>query len=129
MRLLLDTNRYGEAVARNLAVIERLQSATEVWLSLIALGEIRAGFALGGRQAANERRLAEFLHHQGARILAPDEETTEHYAAVMKHLRRRGTPIPTNDVWIAAQALQHNLILDTRDVHFRKVPGLRLWRE
>ncbi|MCA9234261.1 MAG: type II toxin-antitoxin system VapC family toxin [Planctomycetales bacterium] len=129
MRLLLDTNRYGDVVNRDREVIERLQVATEVWLPLVALGEIRTGFALGSRRSANERRLAEFLQFQGVGVLLPDEETARHYAEIAADLRRRGSPIPTNDIWIAAAALQHNLTLDTRDEHFRKVSGLKLWRD
>ncbi|MAT72173.1 MAG: VapC toxin family PIN domain ribonuclease [Planctomycetaceae bacterium] len=128
MRLLLDTNRYGDVVNRDREVIERLQVATEVWLPLVVLGEIRAGFALGSRRSKNERRLAEFLQFQGVGVLLPDEETARHYAEIAADLRRQGSPIPTNDIWIAAQALQHNLTLDTRDEHFRKVPGLKLWK-
>lgn len=129
MRLLLDTNRYGDVVNRDRVVIDRLQIATEVWLPLVALGEIRLGFMLGSRRTANERRLGEFLQLQGVGVLIPDEETTRHYAGIAASLRKRGTPIPTNDIWIAAQALQHNLTLDTRDEHFHKVPGLKVWKD
>jgi len=59
-------------------------------------------------------------------MLLPDLETARHYAEVNQNLRRRGTPIPTNDIWIAALALQHDLTLDTRDKHFQHVPGLKL---
>lgn len=126
MRLLLETNRYGDLVAQDLAVVARVQQASEVWLSLITVGELLAGFAHGSRQQANEQQLQQLLALQGVGLLLLDHGTARRYAEVSAHLRRQGTPIPTNDIWIAAQALQHQLTLDTRDGHFHQVPGLKL---
>jgi tRNA(fMet)-specific endonuclease VapC len=72
----------------------------------------------------NERLLRRFLLKDDIEILFADEQTTHHYASVYAQLRRQGTPIPTNDVWIAALALQHDLVLCTRDRHFEHLPQI-----
>ncbi|MBX3434380.1 MAG: PIN domain-containing protein [Pirellulales bacterium] len=89
---------------------------------------MRSGFAAGRREQSNETTLQRFLAKPHVGVLVPDDVTTLYYARIATALRKRGTPIPANDVWIAAQALQHSLTLDTRDEHFCKVPGLKLWR-
>ncbi len=126
MRLLLDTNRYIDLVAHDLDVSERIQQADEVFLSLITVGELLAGFLLGSKRQRNEERLRQLFDSQRVRLLLPDRTTAQFYAEVSFQLRQQGTPIPTNDMWIAAQALQHGLALDTRDGHFQHVPGLTL---
>lgn len=126
MRLLIDTNRYAEVIGRDASLVSYWQSIDEAWLSLVTIGELLAGFALGTRQQANERRLMDLLELQGVGVLIPDLNTARRYAEIQAALRRQGTPIPTNDAWIAAQALQHDLTLDSRDEHFRHVPGLKL---
>jgi len=128
VRLLVDTNRYTALASPDSHSLERLQQASEVWLSLVTIAELKSGFAMGSRRSANEKRLEQFIHTQGVGILLPDFETAQFYADLNKTLRRRGKPIPTNDLWIAAQALQHNLTLDTLDQHFQHVPKLKLVR-
>jgi tRNA(fMet)-specific endonuclease VapC len=93
-------------------------------LPFVVLGELRAGFAFGRRQAENERTLRLFLLKDGVRVLFADDQTTHHYAAVFRQLRKQGTPIPTNDMWLAALVLQHNLALHARDGHFDHLPQL-----
>jgi tRNA(fMet)-specific endonuclease VapC len=72
----------------------------------------------------NERTLRRFLLKPGVGVLFADDQTTHHYAAVFGQLRKQGTPIPTNDVWLAALVLQHNLALHARDKHFDHLPQL-----
>ena len=126
MRLLVDTNRYAIIIGNKRESVEYLSQAEEVWLSLITVGELLAGFAIGTQRAFHEQRLEEVINAQGVGVLRPDLETAKIYARVHRELRQQGRPIPTNDMWIAAQALQHGLTLDTRDVHFQHVPGLPL---
>jgi tRNA(fMet)-specific endonuclease VapC len=126
VRLLVDTNRYAVIVGNKRESVEYLSQAEEVWLSLITIGELLAGFALGRQREFHEERLNEVLDVQGVGVLRPDFETARIYARVHRELRQQGRPIPTNDMWIAALALQHGLALDTRDVHFQQVPGLTL---
>ena len=129
MRLLLDTNRYDDLNRGVPKVVNRVAKATEVWLSFVVVGELRAGFLKGSQTKRNERFLAQFLSKPSVAVLLPSEETTEYYARVALALAKQGDKIPTNDLWIAAQAIQHNLTLDTRDTHFKKVRGLRIAKD
>ena len=118
MRVALDTNRYADMCRGDLLVIDLLERADRVYVPFPVLGELRAGFAVGSRGGDNERVLRSFLARSGVDVLLADEETTIHYATVYKQLREQGTPIPTNDMWIAALVLQHGLVLCARDRHF-----------
>ncbi len=118
MRLALDTNRYTDLCRGLTSVVDTVELADEVWLPFIVLGELRAGFAVGTQGPRNEAVLRRFLLKPHVGILYPDEQTTYHYAAVYRQLRTQGTPIPTNDMWIAALVLQHSLVLCARDAHF-----------
>ena len=124
MRLALDTNRYVD-LCRGLApTVELVATADAVYLPFVVVGELRAGFALGRRGAENERVLRRFLQKEGIHQLFADDQTTFHYASVFRHLRQRATPIPTNDMWIAALVLEHNLVLHARDAHFESLPQI-----
>jgi tRNA(fMet)-specific endonuclease VapC len=124
MRLALDTNRYTDLCRDVVAVVTLVESAEVVLLPFIVLAELRAGFSLGTRTAVNERALRRFLMKPGVSVLFADERTIQHYVAVFRQLRRQGTPIPTNDLWIAALVLQHDLVLCARDRHFDHLPQL-----
>lgn len=124
MRLALDTNRYSDLCNDDVTTMEAVESADEVWLPFIVLAELRAGFSLGGKAAQNEAILRRFLLQPKVEVLYADEQTTHHYASVYRQLRRQGTPIPTNDMWIAALVLQHSLTLCARDTHFDALPQL-----
>jgi tRNA(fMet)-specific endonuclease VapC len=124
VRVALDTNRYVDLCRGVPETVELLEVAEAVVLPFVVLGELRAGFAFGRRQAENERTLRRFLLKEGVRVLFADDQTTHHYAGVFRQLRKQGTPIPTNDMWLAALALQHNLALHDRDRHFDHLPQL-----
>jgi tRNA(fMet)-specific endonuclease VapC len=124
VKLALDTNRYTDLCSGNAYVVETIERADQVWLPFTALGELRAGFAVGSQGPRNEAVLRRFLLKPGVGILYADEQTTHHYAAIYRQLRKHGTPIPTNDMWIAALALQHSLALFARDAHFDALPQL-----
>jgi tRNA(fMet)-specific endonuclease VapC len=124
VRLALDTNRYTDLCRGEAFVVETVEQADEVWLPFIVLGELRAGFAVGSQGARNEAVLRRFLLKPGVGILYAGEQTTHHYANVYRQLRKQGTPIPTNDMWIAALVLEHSLVLCARDVHFDPLPQL-----
>jgi predicted nucleic acid-binding protein len=124
VRLALDTNRYVD-LCRGFAETARLVSTAEaVFLPFVVVAELRAGFAFGKRSAENERVLRRLLLKEGVAILYADDQTTHHYAAAFRQLRLQGTPIPTNDLWIAALVLQHNLTLHARDRHFDHLPQI-----
>jgi predicted nucleic acid-binding protein len=124
VRLALDTNSYSDLCRGVPEVVERCELADSIHLPLVVVGELRAGFAVGQHGSENERVLQQFLIQSGVEILLPDEETTFHYAAVYRQLRSQGTPIPTNDMRIAALVLQHGLVLLHRDRHFDHLPQL-----
>src|SRR4051812_771640 len=124
MRLALDTNRFTDFWNGVPEVVHHVEDAEEVYLPFIVLGELRCGFLWGSHQAKGERALRIFLGKPPVRILWPDDATTQHYAAVYMQLRKQGTPIPVNDMWIAALAWQHNVTLYARDKHFDHLPQL-----
>jgi tRNA(fMet)-specific endonuclease VapC len=124
MRVALDTNRYVDLCKGVDETVGLLEEADAVLLSFVVVGELRAGFSHGRRQAENERTLRRFLLKDGVHLLFADDQTTHHYASVFRQLRRQGTPIPTNDMWLAALVLQHNLVLHARDKHFDHLPQL-----
>lgn len=124
MRIALDTNRYVDFCRDVEGVCDILERAEQVHIPFVVMAELRAGFAIGVKGRANERAFAGFLTKPGVKPLYADEQTTHHYANVYRQLRAQGTPIPTNDLWIAALVAQHNLVLFSRDVHFDHLPQL-----
>lgn len=124
MRIVVDTNRYRDFCEGVPEAVERFRSAAQIMVPFVTLAELRAGFLAGTEAGSNVRVLAVFLIRPRVRILWPDEDTTHHYARIWMQLRRQGTPIPTNDLWIAALAVQHNLALYSRDAHFNHLAQL-----
>lgn len=124
MRIALDTNRLTDLFRGDAELAERLAQCDEVWLPLVVLAEIKAGFYGGSDQYRNEGLLRAFLAKPTVGVLFPARETAEHYARLFVQLKRAGTPIPDNDLWIAALALEHDLQLITRDQHFERIPQL-----
>lgn len=124
VKLALDTNRYTDLCRGDVGVVQTVELADEVWLPFIVLGELRAGFVVGNQGPRNEAVLRRLLMRPGVGVLYADEQTTHHYASIFRQLRKQGTPIPTNGMWIAALVLQHSLVLCARDVHFDALPQL-----
>ena len=124
MRVALDTNRYVDFCRGVPDVVTTLENAEAVLLPFVVVGELRAGFGIGTKGASNERVLRRFLMKDGVSVLFADEQSTHHYAVVYRQLRLQGTPIPTNDIWIAALVVQHDLTLCARDRHFENLPQL-----
>ena len=122
----LDTNAYSDFARGVPERVQIVQSASHLYLPLIVLGELRAGFRAGNRQNLNEARLNRFVSSSRVSILLPDSETTAFYAELFSALRQKGSPIPTNDLWIAALVRQHNLPLCTNDAHFRLIPNIEI---
>jgi tRNA(fMet)-specific endonuclease VapC len=124
VRLALDTNAYSAAARGDPKSVAMLRAADRLTLPFVVLAELRAGFAVGGAGRRNEAALTRFLASSRVDVQYPDEQTTHHYANIFAQLRRQGTPIPTNDIWIAALVLQHDLVLLTEDIHFSNVPQI-----
>lgn len=119
-RVLLDTSAYSAFMRGEASAKTAIQSADEIYLNATVLGELIAGFTQASKESKNRRELEEFLASPRVGILAVDEETSERYAVILTSLRSAGTPIPTNDIWIAASTMQYGLKLLTFDAHFEK---------
>ena len=120
-RICLDTSAYSAFKRGHPQLGHRIREASEIQLSPVVLGELRAGFLKGTRLAENLADLAQFLASPRVAVVATNEETTERYAVIFDSLRRAGVPIPTNDIWIAATAMQSGAVLLTTDPHFGAV--------
>jgi tRNA(fMet)-specific endonuclease VapC len=123
-RLLLDTNIIIAVFDGDEGVLSNLDGAAEVFVPAIALGELFFGAAKSGRPHENTAKLEEFA--EGRRVLPCDLEVAREYGRLKNDLRAKGRPLPENDIWIAAIASHHDLILATRDRHFRDVDGLAI---
>lgn len=121
--MILDTNALSAFIDGEPAVGVRLASETHVGIPVIVLGEFRYGIAGSRYRDRYERWLAE--HLANFEILDVTESTTRTYARVRAALKKAKRPIPANDAWIAALALQHRLTVMSRDEHFDAVPGVR----
>jgi tRNA(fMet)-specific endonuclease VapC len=126
MRVALDTNRYRDFCEGDEEIARLLEEAESVEIPFIVVGELRAGFALGKKGRQNEAVLQRFLTKPGVSVLYPSDVTTRLYAGLFRQLRQQGTPIPTNDLWIASLVLEHSLVLCSRDGHFREIPQLEI---
>ena len=124
MNVLLDTNRYTDFVKGDPETVQILTEADRIYVPFVVLAELRAGFACGRITRQNEAALVLFLNNKRVDVLYADARTTQVYAEVFAQLREQGTPIPTNDIWIAALAIQHTLPLCSRDRHFECLPQL-----
>lgn len=124
MRVALDTNRLTDLFQGDTELAKRLGTCEEVCIPLIVLAEIKAGFYGGTQRHRNESLLQRLLTKATVGVLLPGRETAEHYARLFVQLKHAGTPIPDNDLWIAALALENDLLLITRDQHFQRVPQL-----
>ena len=126
-KVLLDTNIVIALFAGEPEVLENLQRQDAAFLCVPVIGELRYGALASGRVEHNLARLDTFA--RAAKILPCDRETAAFYGRVKHGLRKKGRPIPENDVWIAAVACQHQLQLITRDSHFEDIEELsvHLW--
>lgn len=124
MKLAIDTNAYSAAARNEPRTVALVQAAQHIYLPFVVVAELRAGFAAGALGRRNEAVLARFLASPRVSVLYADEQTTHHYANLFAQLRKQGTPIPTNDIWIAAVVLQYDLSLLTSDAHFENLPQI-----
>ena len=126
-RVLIDTNIYVEAMFGNAELITKLQEVELIGLSAISLGELFAGIKLRKKRKTQLRQLAEFLDSPRVVLYSVAERTADFYSEIYLKLRAAGQPIPTNDIWIAATALEHGLSVLTLDKHFIHVAGLTFY--
>ena len=126
MRLLLDSNAYSRYMAGDAALRDLVRAADEVLLSAVVIGEQLFGFRRGTRYEENLARLRTFLNHPQVRFLPVGQVTADRYSRIMAALRARGRPVPTNDAWIAAHAMETGADLVSADRHFEHIDGIAL---
>ena len=124
MRILLDTNAYSEMKRGQHGVADLVRAAHEVVMSTVVVGELLFGFALGSRSGPNRKELRAFLAAEQVSLVPVTLVTAERFGLVAAALRKKGRPIPTNDVWIAAHALETGADLVSFDEHFAEIDGL-----
>jgi len=120
----MDTNAYVEFKRGNQQTLEILRYAQTIGINNVVLGELLAGFSGGNKEAENQHELYQFLEMPRIKLLTSNEVTAKYYAMIYKQLRHKGKPIPTNDMWIAATAMQYHLTLLSYDKHFANIEGL-----
>ncbi len=125
-RVMIDTSVYSLALKGDPEVADCLRKVDRIGINAISIGELLSGFKGGGREDKNREELESFLDSPRVTVHMVDAETADFYASILNKLKSAGTPIPTNDIWIAASAFQYGYKLFTRDRHFAAVQGLIL---
>ena len=123
-KLLLDTSAYSAFKRNHSVTVAAIQSAPQILLSVTVLGELYAGFAAGSQTERNHEELNALLQNGRVQIVPIKKGTAERYANIYLYLRKLGRPIPTNDLWIAASAMEHSATLITADAHFNHIPQI-----
>ncbi|NNM69680.1 MAG: type II toxin-antitoxin system VapC family toxin [Gallionella sp.] len=121
----LDTNAYAAFKRGDEQIVAVLQHAPTIIVCATVLGELLGGFAAGLRESTNRNELTQFLSTPRVNVVPSTTATADLYALVYAALRRKGQPIPTNDLWIAASSLEYGAVLLTLDAHFQNIDGLR----
>jgi len=123
-KILLDTNGYVAFKRGDKDAIRIIQRAASIGFSVVVLGELLAGFSSGRKESTNREELKAFFDSPRIVLLNVSESTSEYYAKVFSSLKQKGKPIPTNDLWIAATALEHGYAIFTYGSHFKEIDGL-----
>ncbi len=126
-RVLIDTNIYVEAMFGNPEIIRKLQKVDMIGLSAISIGELLAGFKIRKKRSEQISQFEEFLDSPRVELYSVSYSTADFYSEIYLKLRKAGTPIPTNDIWIAATALEHGFRIFTLDKHFRDIAGITFY--
>lgn len=124
MKILLDTSAYVGFKSSRIEIVDMVANSNTVLFSSVVLGELLFGFRNGSRFRKNKAELNDFLSHDAVEVVGVGEITADRYSRIAFQLKQQGTPIPTNDIWIAAQAMEHGAELVTTDHHFEKISGL-----
>lgn len=122
--IFIDTNAYVAFKRGETAVLEVIQHAEILGISPIVLGELLSGFECGNKIKKNRDELQQFLKSSRMRLFSITSDTANFYSQIYSSLRNKGKPIPSNDMWIAAQALENGCVLCSHDKHFKAIEGL-----
>lgn len=124
MRILLDSNAYSQWKRGHARIAEIVRSSSEIVVPLVVVGELLYGFHHGRRTEENVKDLGVFLQNRRVNVVGMTMTTANRFARIAVNLRRKGRPIPTNDIWIAAHAMEAGADLVSLDRHFAEVDGL-----
>ncbi len=124
MKILLDTSAYVGFKRHEFETVEIILQAESILVSPVVLGELMFGFRNGTRFKENMDDLNKFLEHEAVELVPIGKITSDRYSRIAAQLKRQGTPIPSNDIWIAAQTMEHGAELITSDLHFERINGL-----
>ena len=124
MRILLDSNAYSQLRQGHPRIAELVRASEQVILPFVVIGELFYGFRYGTRFEKNLGELREFLDHPRVTTVTMSLTTADRYGRIATALRAKGRPIPTNDIWIAAHAMETGTDLVSSDQHFEFVDGL-----
>ncbi|VAX37988.1 hypothetical protein MNBD_UNCLBAC01-353 [hydrothermal vent metagenome] len=125
-QILIDTNFYTEIMRGSLDVKKTMRQSEKIFMCPIVIGELLYGFKNGNKEKKNIEQLNQFLSLSSVETLLITPNTSEFFALIIQQLKKAGTPIPTNDLWIAASAMEHGLAVATMDRHFKKIVNLML---
>ncbi|MCL4537786.1 MAG: type II toxin-antitoxin system VapC family toxin [Nitrospirae bacterium] len=126
-RILIDTNTYAAFKRNDHHALQVFRTVEYIGVNIIVIGELLSGFKGGSKEAKNRKELEQFLDSARVYVLPLDEETAEFYAKIYWDLKRKGKPIPVNDIWVASSAMRHGLSLFTYDEHFNDIGGIILF--
>lgn len=121
---LLDTNIVIEILSGNVQIAEKIKELAGFSLCTTVLGELYVGVYRVSNKIKHEKKLLDFLGY--CEVILTDTSTSQKFGEISASLYKKGKPIPSNDIWIASIAIQHDLILVTRDNHFKEVEGLKI---
>jgi tRNA(fMet)-specific endonuclease VapC len=124
MKVMLDTNAYSALMRGDPSVVDRVRKSEVVLMSAVVAGELLFGFRNGSRYAVNLEELETFLQNPYVEFIPVSWTTADRFSRVAIQLKQKGSPIPTNDIWIAAQAMETGADLISFDEHFKRVDGL-----
>lgn len=125
--VLLDTNAYTALLTGNSRIADELSKSDAVLFSPVVLGELLDGFEGGNRNRENRENLSRFREKPRTLCVPITDETAQWFAHIKQQLRRKGKPVPINDVWIAASCMEHGAKLISLDAHFVNIDGLLRW--
>jgi tRNA(fMet)-specific endonuclease VapC len=125
-RIAIDTNIYTSFKVNDQSVVEALRNCDLIGVDITVIAELFSGFSLGAKEKKNRQELEAFLNSPRVEILLHDLETADYYALTVKRLKAKGRLIPTNEIWIAANAMKHGLALYSFDDYFEEIEGLPL---
>jgi tRNA(fMet)-specific endonuclease VapC len=126
-KILLDTNTYTSYLRGDETVLKALLQTDVIYMSVFVIAELYFGFKGGSKEIENKDLLRKFLRKPSVEIIEATTETADVFTNIKHTFKKSGNPIPLNDVWIAAHAVETGSVLVTYDHHFKKIPGLRLW--